>query len=454
MSISVSIKHLQGKERKEIIEAVQQQAKAAALQAIKPVLTGFLEAEVALKLGREKGANRQISSQKREIDWTCGYCGCQNANQFTRDGHYKRNLETGWGHVQDLQVPMLECQECHHDVICHFSILEKYQRFWLDLDQDVLFSSGLGQSLRAISQEWSAKLGGSVGLRTLNERINQIEPLVHQMREQPIVNVPAVVQLDGIWVTIQKQGEKSKQDKRKRSRKQRTGQRKVILVALGFWEDGTREILDWQIAPSEEHTQWETLLTRLWKRGVQPETGLKLVVRDGSGGLGEALALVYGTSVLDQRCIFHKLRNVAEKARSELKGEEKREQRKHLMEQAKEIYQAESASQAKERLQLWGTQWRECAPKAVATLEKDFEHTLVYYALDTITREWIRTTSLLERTNRELRRKFRQAVSFGSQIGAEVAVYLQVQRLHARWTDASWWQVSHDLLFALWKTDP
>ena len=377
MSIPISIKHLQGKERKEIIAAVQQQAQTAALQAIKPVLTGFLEAEVALKLGREKGANRQISSQKREIDWKCGYCGCQDAHQFTRDGHYKRNLETGWGHVQDLQVPMLECQECHHDVLCHFSILEKYQRFWLDLGQDVLFSSGLGQSLRAISQRWSAKLGGSVGLRTLNERINQIEPLVHQMREQPIVNVPAVVQLDGIWVTIQKQGEKSKPDKRKRSRKQRSGQKMVILVALGFWEDGTRAILDWQIAPSEEHTQWESLLNRLWKRGVQPETGLKLVVRDGSGGLGEALALVYGPSVLDQRCIFHKLRNVAEKARSELKGEEKREQRKQIMQQAKAIYQAESASQAKERLQFWGTQWRECAPKAVATLEKDFDQTLV-----------------------------------------------------------------------------
>ena len=125
MSIPISIKHLQGKERKEIIEAVQRQAKTAALQAIQPVLTGFLEAEVALKLGREKGANRHSSSQKREIDWKCGYCGCQDANQFTRDGHYKRNLETGWEHVQDLQVPMLECQECHHDVLCHFSILEK-----------------------------------------------------------------------------------------------------------------------------------------------------------------------------------------------------------------------------------------------------------------------------------------------------------------------------------------
>ncbi len=40
------------------------------------------------------------------------------------------------------------------------------------------------------------------------------------------------------------------------------------LVALGFWNDGSgrREVLDWQIAGSEEHTEWETLLTRLWQR--------------------------------------------------------------------------------------------------------------------------------------------------------------------------------------------
>ena len=158
--------------------------------------------------------------------------------------------------------------------------------------------------------------------------------------------------------------------------------------------------------------------------------------------------------MLDQRCIFHKLKNVADKARRELKGEEKREERKQLIKQAKTIYQAESAAQAKDRLQLWSEQWRECAPKAVATLEKEFEDTLVYYELESVTREWIRTTSLLERTNRELRRKFRQAVTFGSQIGAEVAAYLQVQRLHARWTHASWWQVAHDLIFVRENTNP
>ncbi len=124
------------------------------------------------------------------------------------------------------------------------------------------------------------------------------------------------------------------------------------------------------------------------------------------------------------------------------------------MKQAAMIYQAESALQAKQRLSQWGEQWHECAPKSVATLQRDFEQTLMYYELDTVTREWIRTTSLLERTNRELRRKFRQVVTFGSHIGTEVAVYLQVQRLHARWTHASWWLVSHDLIFALGNINP
>ena len=456
MSISFTPDKLQASERKRIIEVVQKEAKAAALNAIRPVLMDFLEAEVTAKLGRTKGEARQVSSTQRSIDWQCAHCGCNDANQFTRDGHYRRNLETGWGHLADLQVPMLECQQCQHDVICTFSILEKYQRFWLDLDQDVLFSSSLCQSVREISQRWSAMVGGSVGLRTINERINQIEPVVRHAHRDPISDVPTVVQLDGIWLTIQTQTGKEKPDRRKRRRKERTGKRAVVLVALGFWNDGSgrREIIDWEIAKSEEHTEWEKLLNRLWERGVRPEQGLQMVVRDGSGGLGEALAFVYGSTVLEQRCLFHKLRNVADKARSELKGEEQREERQQLLEQASAIYQAESAAQARERLTRWAEDWRERAPKAVATLERDFEHTLVYYSLESVAQEWIRTTSLLERTNRHLRRKFRQAVTFGSRTGAEVAIYLQVQRLHAQWMDESWWETSHALYFALWNLHP
>lgn len=109
-----------------------------------------------------------------------------------------------------------------------------------------------------------------------------------------------------------------------------------------------------------------------------------------------------------------------------------------MLEQASAIYQAESAAQAHERLARWAEQWRQQAPQAVTTLKRDFEQTLVYYSLSSVAREWLRATSLLERTNRQLRRKFRQALTFGSRKGAEVAIYLQVQRLHAYWTDESW----------------
>ena len=245
MSIQFLPGKLEGEERTEVIQAVQKQLQEAVIVAIRPLLTEFCEEEQKAKLGREKRSPRHVSGQAREIDWQCGHCGCRDANQFTRDGHYRRSLETGWGHIEGLQVPMLECQRCGHDVVCTYTILEKYQRFWLDVDQRVLFGSGLCQSLRHLSQEWSALLGSSVGLRTINERINQIEPLLGQARSERITDVPPVVQFDGIWLRVQTQTDTIKLDKRQRKRHKRTGKKVVLLVALGFWTDGAANARSW-----------------------------------------------------------------------------------------------------------------------------------------------------------------------------------------------------------------
>jgi hypothetical protein len=449
MSIQFSPGKLRGQERREVVQAVQKHMQAVALQAITEVLMAFLEEEVTAKLGREKGKPRQVSSQAREIDWRCTNCGCRDANQFTRDGHYRRNLETGWGHVQHLQVPMLECQRCQHDVICEYTLLEKDRRFWLDLDQDVCWSTSCCQSLREIAERWSALVGGSVGLRTINERINQLEGLAQQAHTQAIEEVPAVIHFDGIWMTLVEQGETRKPDKRQRSRHQRKGRRVVVLVALGFYKDGRRELLDWEIATSEEHSQWEVLLQRLEQRGVSPEKGLQAVVRDGGGGLKQAIELVYGSKVIDQRCIFHKLQNVLKACRKDLPGDEHKEEKKRLMQEARAVYEAASAQQATESLAAWAAGWREQAPQAVATFEREFEATLGYYQLEGLPRSWLRSTSLLERVNRQLRRKVRQALAFGSRSGAEVALYLQLQRLQAQWAAACWWETSHALYFDL-----
>jgi hypothetical protein len=448
MSIQFSQGKLQEEERKTILQQVQCHMQKVAQEAVRGVVTEVVESEVTAKLGREKGQPREIESQERTIDWKCRHCGCSDANQFIRDGHYQRELQTGWGVIQNLHVPMLECQQCRHDVVCDYAILEKYKRFWMDLSQDALWSSGCSQSLRDICDRWSATVGHSVGLRTVNERINQLECLVHQFHHTPFEQIPEVIQLDGIWVTITEQGEVVVYDRRDRARHEREGKKMVILVALGFWtENGKekREVVDWQIAESEKHEEWKVLLDRLVERGAKAENGLKAIIRDGCGGLGRAVELVYAQSVVDQRCIFHKLKNVRDKCRTELKGDDHREQSRQLLQEASAVYQAESAEQAKERLAVWSTKWGEVAPESVVTFERDFDTTIAFYQLEGVARQWVRSTSLLERVNRQLRRKFRQALSFGSLRGAEVALYLQVQRLHARWNDQSWWDASHSL---------
>ena len=231
MSIHFSQEKLNGQDRREVIEEVQKRMREAALAAIRFVLESFLEAEVTAKLGREKGEPRRVSRQARQIDWACRHCGCRDAHQFMRDGHYQRALDTGWGRIEGLRVPMLECGRCGHDVVCHFAILEKCQRFWLDLDQDVLFGSGVCESMRQLSQRWSAVVGGSVGLRTINERINQIAPMLAHAHQTPISDVPAVVQFDGIWLRIQIPTGTQKRDTRGRQRKGRKGKKVVLLVA-------------------------------------------------------------------------------------------------------------------------------------------------------------------------------------------------------------------------------
>lgn len=97
MSIHISVESIQGKQRKDIIQEIQQRAKKEALLVIKEVFEAGLEAEVEDLLGRKKGATRWISSHPRQRAWKCGHCGCQDANQFLRDGHYKRNAGDGMG---------------------------------------------------------------------------------------------------------------------------------------------------------------------------------------------------------------------------------------------------------------------------------------------------------------------------------------------------------------------
>ena len=323
--------------------------------------------------------------------------------------------------------------------------------------QQVLFGSGLCQSLRQLSQQWSAVLGSSVGLRTINERIHQMEPLLRQARSELIVDVPAVVQFDGIWLREQIQTDTVKLDKRGRKRKKRKGKKVVLLVALGLWTDGSgkREILDWQVADGESKAAWEPDVASVMGTWSAPGDG-------AAGGDPRWLWRVrrghrLGVWNHGARTTLHFSQTT--QCRGQVPGGTQRGDEQGNEEAADGAGQCHVSS-------------RECPgseaafdglcravasanpPSAVATLERDFEQTIAYYALNGVARELIRTTSLLERTNRELRRKFRQVGCFGSSTGAEVAIYIQVKRLNAHWSKQTWWDTARSLYFEFLNLDP
>jgi transposase-like protein len=127
---------------------------------------------------------------------------------------------------------------------------------------------------------------------------------------------------------------------------------------------------------------------------LRPEKRLQAVIGDGNGEVGEAIALVYGTTVVEQCCMFHQLENVADKCRKDLRGKSKKDERQQLLEQARAVYDADHVTAARMQLAAFVTRWRERAPKAVATFERDFELTIANSRLERTTRELIGTPSL------------------------------------------------------------
>ena len=87
--------------------------------------------------------------------------------------------------------------------------------------------------------------------------------------------------------------------------------RQASRVALGITLKGKREILDFQVARSEEQSAWEAFLQDLQQRGLTGE-GMAVIVTDGGAGLLAALPLIFSRAHV-QRCWAHKTRNVLDK---------------------------------------------------------------------------------------------------------------------------------------------
>ena len=403
-------------------------------QVISGRLNALLVAIVCYVVGRSYHVRRQQVPEQLRREGTCCRCGSSRSQLFSRNGFRSRcPLLTEWGEWS-LELPRVRC-ECGGSVKIDFGdLLRPYQRLGDDLDAQIQRWGSMAVSLRQMRQELTHTYIGPLALRTLNKRLHQ---LVNLDPNREAEDVPPILQIDAIWVTLMRPNGEVRRDRKGRKRAVKGRFKCPILIAMGVWPDSDRcEILLWRLGESESAEEWVKLLEVLEAQGIRGQNGLRLIIHDGGKGLGSALHTVcFGAE--QQRCLFHKLRNIYHAIRlpENLSDKQRQRHRKKVFNDFREIWEARRYETMLRRYLKVVRTYRHTHPEAVATLRRDFRLTVTYYALEqkypNWKRKYLRTTSRLERFNRRLRRRTRSANAYHSRLGVQAMITQEVYIFHA-----------------------
>jgi transposase-like protein len=175
----------------------------------------------------------------------------------------------------------------------------------------------------------------------------------------------------------------------------------AVLTAVGVDSAGRRSILGVSVALSEAEVHWRDFFKSLLERGLH---GVKLITSDAHAGLKEARQACFH-GVPWQRCQFHLMRNALEHVpKPELKRE--------VMDELRATLDAADLTAAREQLQRMVRKYEKQAPQLAAWLEANVPESLSVFGLPAGHRKRLRTSNLLERLNREIKRRTRVATLF------------------------------------------
>jgi transposase-like protein len=176
----------------------------------------------------------------------------------------------------------------------------------------------------------------------------------------------------------------------------------AVLVATGIREvDGKREILGCSVSLSEQEVHWRTFLQTLKRRGLH---GVQLIVSDAHEGLKQARQAVF-PSVPWQRCQTHLQRNAQ-------KYLPRQTMRTEAAADIRAIFKAPERADADRMLQRLLDKYAQTAPALVAWAEDNLREGLTVFAFPAAHRRRLRTTNMVERLNKEIKRRTHVATLF------------------------------------------
>jgi len=210
----------------------------------------------------------------------------------------------------------------------------------------------------------------------------------------------------------------------------------AVLTAIGITLEGQRSVLGVSVSLSEAEAHWRSFLSSLKERGLH---GVILITSDDHQGLTAALKSVFN-GVRWNRCHVHLQRNATAYV-------PKVAMRSAVARDIADILSAPNRDEAQRLLDLAVDKYRSKAPRLSSWMEENLPEGFTVFVLPYAMRQRLRTTNMLERLNREIKRRTRVASLFPNETSLLRLVSAILMETSEEWeTSKKYLTLEYDLL--------
>jgi putative transposase len=368
-------------DRNELADKLVETASAAEdpVRAMAEMVLDFLmEAEVTQKVG----ADPHERSEERT-----GY----------RNGHRDRRFDTRLGTLT-LKVPKVREGGYVPSFIEH---RKRSEQALISVIQEAVVQ---GVSTRKIENVLAEFGIAGVSAGQVSQLCTALDEKVRQFRERRLEQ-SRYVWVDALY-------EKVREDERVESM--------AVVIATGVNAQGRREVLGFDVIPTETEEGWAQFFKSLKERGL---SGVQLVISDAHGGLKNAARKILKAEW--QRCKVHFYRNVLVQVPKRSQAE--------LSEAMKAVFVQRDEASAKAKAADLVRQFQRRFAKAMEVFEAGIEDVLSYLHYPTGHRIRISSTNPLERLNLEIRRRTRVVGIFPHRGACLRLIGMLLVEIHEDW---------------------
>lgn len=328
----------------------------------------------------EETLNAMLDAEADEITGAARYERSGERKAY-RAGHYERDLTVKAGKMS-LKVPKLK------GAVFESAVIERYRRREESVEEALIDMYLAGVSTRQVDDVSQLLWGDRMPSQTLSDKLKKVYADIDEWRGRPLEQDYPYLFMDGVWHKRCWGG---------------SVENVSILVAVGVGMDGRREVLSVAEGMKEDSESWREFIKGMLARGLK---GVRLVTGDRCAGLVAAVnELLPGARY--QRCMVHFERNILAKVNPK--------NRDWAADALKAIFSMESRNKALEKAESVAKDMEARKLREAAKCLREGIGETTTYLLDDYPREHrrrIRTNNMIERLNREIRRRTRVVGSF------------------------------------------